>query len=141
MAIWIIVIALFIVLLIMLEEGGHYILNQYLFGSKNGKQLKLKISMMTRFTFFKKKLQTVMNETNKEKRSFGKLISLSRDLKKVLSGFIVKALIKPVRMIKRGYFLRGVKTTKKDDVIRFINKYLKGFSITRVIKKSNNNRL
>jgi hypothetical protein len=82
-----------------------------------------------------------MNETNKEKRSFGKLVSLSRDLKKILSGFIVKALIKPVRMIKRGYFLMGVKTTKKDDVIRIINKYLKGFSITRVIKKSNNNRL
>ncbi|MEH7010656.1 hypothetical protein V7087_07515 [Neobacillus niacini] len=102
MAIWSIVIALFIVLLIMLEEGGHYILNQYLFGSKNGKQLKLKIRMMTRFTFFEKKLQTVMNETNKEKRLFGKLVSLSKDLKKDLSGFIVKALIKPVRMIKKG---------------------------------------
>jgi hypothetical protein len=102
MTIWIIVIALLIVLLIMLEEGGHYILNQYVFGSKNGKQLKLKKSMMTRLTFFKKRLQTVMNETNKEKRSFGKLVSLSRELKKVLSGFIVKALIKPARMIKKG---------------------------------------
>jgi hypothetical protein len=58
--------------------------------------------MMTRLTFFKKKLQTVMNETNKEKRSFGKLVGLTKDFKKDLSGFIVKALIKQVRLIKKG---------------------------------------
>jgi hypothetical protein len=69
MWIWLIVFSLVIVLFIMVEEGGHYIWNQYLYGLKNGKQLKLKKRMMTILTFLKKKLQTEMHETKKEKSS------------------------------------------------------------------------
>ncbi len=142
MSIWIIVISLIFVLLIILEEAGPYILNQYLNGLNNGKQLKWKKRMMDISPFIKKKLQSEKYESNKENSSQGNLISLWRDLKKDLAVFFCKALIKPLRMVKSGNFLKGVKAWTNDEVIRkFIYKYLKGFSITKVIKKSSNNRL
>lgn len=140
MSIWIIVISLIFVLLIILEEAGPYILHQYLNGLNNGKQLKLKKRLLDIFTFFKKKLQSEIHE-NKEKSSQGILKCLRRDLKKDLEVFICKALIKPLRIIKSGYFLKGVKARANHEVIGFICKYLKGFSMTKVIKKSSNNRL
>ncbi|MEH7504168.1 hypothetical protein V7152_19500 [Neobacillus drentensis] len=141
MSIWIIVISLIFVLLIILEEAGPYILNQYLNGLNNGKQLKWKKSMMDIFPFIKKKLQSEKYESSNEKSSQGNLKSLGRDLKKDLAVFICNGLIKPLQMVKSGYFLKGVKTWTNYEVIRFIYKYLKGFSITKVIKKSSNNRL
>ncbi|MGG3470433.1 hypothetical protein ABES02_23475 [Neobacillus pocheonensis] len=99
----------------------------------------MKKRMMDIFTFFKKKLQSEIHE-NKEKSSQGILKFLRRDFKKDLEVFICKALIKPLRMIKSGYF-KGSQGPANHEVIRFICKYLKGFSITKVIKKSSNNRL
>ncbi|MBT2728824.1 hypothetical protein J7E63_18060 [Bacillus sp. ISL-75] len=67
MWIWIIVFSLFIVLLIVLEEAGHYILNRYLDGHNNGRQLKWKKRMMTVLTLIKKKIQTERHEMKEEK--------------------------------------------------------------------------
>ncbi|MGG1678138.1 hypothetical protein ACIFOT_20725 [Neobacillus sp. NRS-1170] len=141
MSIWIIVISLIFILLIILEETGPYILSQYLNGLNNGKQLKMKKRMKDIFPSFMKKLQSNIHESNKGKSSQGILKGLSRGLKKDLVVFFYKALIKPLRMIKSGYFLKVVKMITNHEVIRFIYKYLKGFSITKVIKKSTNNRL
>ncbi|MBT2700269.1 hypothetical protein J7E79_23160 [Bacillus sp. ISL-40] len=69
MWIWIIVFILFIVLSIVLEEASHYLLNQYLYESKYGKQLKWKKRMMTLLTLFKNKLQIDIHQTKKEKSS------------------------------------------------------------------------
>jgi hypothetical protein len=69
MWIWIIVFVLFIVLSIGLEETGYYLFNQYLNGSKYGKQLKWRKRMMTLLTLFKKKLQIDVHQTKKEKNS------------------------------------------------------------------------
>jgi hypothetical protein len=69
MWIWILVFLLFIALLIVLEEAGYYLFNQYLYGSKYGKQLKWKKRMMTLLTLIKKKLQINIHQTKKEKSS------------------------------------------------------------------------
>jgi hypothetical protein len=69
MWIWIIVFVLLIGLSIVLEEAGYYIFNQYLYGSKYGRQLKWKKRMMTLLTLFKEKLQINIHQTKKEKNS------------------------------------------------------------------------
>jgi len=55
MWIWIMIFALFIVLSLVLEEAGYYLLNQYLYGPNYGKQLKWKKRMKALLTLFMKK--------------------------------------------------------------------------------------
>jgi hypothetical protein len=69
MWIWIMVLAMFIVLLIVIEEVGYYLFNQYLHGPNYTKQLKWKKRVMTIITFFMKNQQTEMYEAKKEKSS------------------------------------------------------------------------
>ncbi|MCM2534491.1 hypothetical protein NDK43_21790 [Neobacillus pocheonensis] len=69
MWIWIMVLALFIVLLLVVEGVGYYLFNQYLYGPNYAKQLKWRKRVMTIIIFFKKNQQTEMYEAKKEKSS------------------------------------------------------------------------
>ncbi|MDN3020101.1 hypothetical protein PH210_28575 [Paenibacillus sp. BSR1-1] len=120
MSTWIIVISLIFSLLIILEEAGPSILKHYLNQTNNGKQLKMKKRMIDIIPSFMKKLQ-----------SDGSQNFLSRNLKKDLMVSIYKAFNKSLQMIKSGYGIKAFKTNTNHEMIR----YLKRFSITKVIKK------
>ena len=67
MWIWILVFLLFIVLLIVLEEAGYYLFNQYLYGTNFGKQLKWKKRMMTLLTLIKKTYKSTYIKRRKKR--------------------------------------------------------------------------
>ncbi|MCM2534225.1 hypothetical protein NDK43_20055 [Neobacillus pocheonensis] len=69
MWICIMVLALFIVILLVIEEVGYFLFNQYLYDPNYAKQLIWKKRVMTIITFFKKNQQTEMYEAKKKKSS------------------------------------------------------------------------